>query len=148
MHTPNAPLTVRARAELQKPTALVLAGPQGCGKTILARMLAAERGTFTEARIGQLMHKAHLTRLLSALPQTVVLDDDFELRDVLRDERHRAALKQLIAAPRQVINDRGAMRHVRTPKLIFCTHDVDHMLGDTICERFSVVTLGIERGAA
>lgn len=121
-------------AKIEKGRALVLVGPQGCGKTRLARELAAAEGPYREIDIDDL--ESRFQRWMDTRIKTVIVDG-FPTR--------RAALEQAeryVAADQIEVNRK--MRPVEVmpaPNFIFCTIDAEplkHLKG----RRFRVVHMG------
>lgn len=115
--------------------ALVLTGPQGCGKGLHARALAAKYGTYAEIQPEQLTHRMLLDPVLAREPRTLIVEG------WPGDKRGMATLKLLLTSADVAVNVNGQEgRPVRSPAVVITTDDAD--LPDTADERrFFVVRL-------
>ena len=113
--------------------ALVLCGPQGCGKNTVARTIAAAHGRYTEASDLEVL--GELPAVLRNEPRTVVVDCEGQ---ITRQELARLAV--LVSSPTTRIRApfQAAEREVPTPHFIFCTGDAQPFQGN---RRFHIVRL-------
>lgn len=119
---------------LQRGQALVLVGPQGSGKTKLARSIASKAGNYEEISGG-------LPDIIGALqrqPATLIIDEAEALR---RSEL--TMLKGLITSEKTRVRRpySDELVEVRTPNIIFCTQRRDWLPADSGSRRFHVVEL-------
>lgn len=107
---------------LRKGCATVIAGPEGSGKTTLARELAGAHGSFIETDARVLISPFHLGHALANKPATIIVDE-VPARLITTHETRR-----MIADERVVLHRKGRPEEVvATPQFIFCTRDADEL---------------------
>jgi len=119
---------------ITKGEALVLVGPQGCGKTLLALQIAKQHGTVTEISAAELEDNRQLRELLDREYNTVVVDGLPARQETL------SKIKTLLTS--ESVANRGPYstpRMVKTPNFIFCTGSDQPIPGGDCNRRFRVV---------
>jgi ABC-type cobalamin/Fe3+-siderophores transport system ATPase subunit len=122
MHIATTRHTAHAGHRLQNGRALVITGPQGCGKGALARMIAAAHGPYVEIDAGQFETVRATEAALNTEPAVLVVEG------LPRSEQALTRIKALITSSRTVLPSRhgSPKREIKTPRLIFCAGaDVD-----------------------
>jgi hypothetical protein len=104
--------------KLEKGVALVLVGPQGSGKTMLAKKIAEGYGAYSMCTAFDMISPFQLGAILVTNPKTVIL----ELDETPTSEYLRHYLKPWTASP-TIRVDRPMVPPVllATPHLIICT---------------------------
>lgn len=122
---------------IERGSALVLVGPQGSGKTLLARKLASQLGIFVHVDVSEVEDRKVFKRVLDSVVSTVIVEG------VPKNEATLVHLKALITNgthPR--IRPGKACEIVPAPNFVFCTGDAEplkHLDG----RRFRVVHLDV-----
>lgn len=122
--------------ELKHGQALVITGPQGCGKSTLARKIAEEHGSFIEVDASQLETHQGLNDLLASEPATLIVDgwpDNDDTQDWLNTLIASDAVEvdRLYSAPKMV----------KVPTFIFCTNTAAALPLSATGRRFRVVRM-------
>lgn len=122
--------------ELKRREALFIQGPQGSGKTTLAREIAAKYGRYAVIDHHELMSGPGALRdVLRSKPATVIVEE-FQPNSA---ELNR--VKQLLSAPHFAVDMKGVPPiYVEAPNFIFCTGWKDFLSGEDE-RRFRVITL-------
>lgn len=103
---------------LTKGQALVLVGPQGCGKTTMAERIAKKHGSFIRIDSCELDHA--LAAAISSEPDTVIAEG------LPSNEAALVRVKSLITANEVAIKlPLQKPRMVKAPNFIFCTGSAD-----------------------
>lgn len=121
---------------IEKGRALVLAGPQGCGKTKLACELAAAYGTFVVADARVLQSPFALGNVLAGNHATIIVDDA-PAHLITAHQTKSMVASQSITMHRKMREEQV----VPTPNFIFCTGDADALNLHPHDRRFTVVSL-------
>jgi hypothetical protein len=107
-----------AEYQLTKGQALVIAGPQGSGKTTLARQIAAKNGTYAQICANDLIGGFGLGNALADEPDTLIVDE------VPAHKLADATLKKMLTDGMIECNQKyKPLRTVKTPHLIFCINE-------------------------
>lgn len=111
---------------IEPDTALVISGPQGCGKTVMARRIATSIGPFQEISFQALMNdealKDHLSKDTAAL-----IVDEIDWDAVALKAKTMGRLKDLITSATVRFRPPYGKESISMPmpKLIFTTNDTE-----------------------
>jgi energy-coupling factor transporter ATP-binding protein EcfA2 len=131
---------------LQQGVALVITGPQGCGKSTLARELAEAHtrkhgGNFHQVDAAELETERGFHEVLQTMPRVLIVDG------IPRREEGIANVKNLITNDAVQFRQIGTseLRAVRPPLLIFTTNDIKKARAIAVDGRhFDLFDLGAE----
>jgi len=116
--------------ELKHGKALVIIGPQGCGKSKLAREIAGAHGVFIEIDAADMRSPLMLGAVLAQQPDVLIIDNAQRVSD---------HLEALIANEYVLCQRRGRKSiTVKTPRIIICGLNLDV---DAHSSRFDVVAI-------
>ena len=125
--------------KLTKGVALVLTGKEGCGKSSVARRIAAENGSFIEVGMAKLKGFG-LGKVLNQLPKTVIVES---FTQPTKDELDK--IKAWIANDSIVIDLKGQpQKTVPLPNFIFCSNHSAKLNFGKNNRRFKVINLDFE----
>lgn len=130
--------------KIEKGVALVIVGPQACGKTTLARELAAKLGTFDEIEALHLQdgHANFWRPILQRQPKTLIVDG------LPTTPEATALAKQMLTSATCVIaNGKSGPVEVPSPNLVFTTSD-EAAAAAFFGRRYRVVDIGKNAHAA
>lgn len=121
--------------QLKHGQALVITGPQGSGKTSLAREIAAAHGAFAEIDATRLNTDLGLAEAMQSAPKTLIVNGIPKMS--------AAAIKELIASKTVRVNRKfQTPKEVATPNFIFCSGHADPMPIGEGDRRFHVIHVG------
>lgn len=117
--------------------ALVIVGPQGSGKSMMARAIASAYGRYSEVDINEIKTKRGLDEVLFSEPATVIVDGFFATSEL----GAWLSTKSVLASEKLAVKHYAATKEVKTPNFIFCTNDADFLPDPSGTRRFSVIVL-------
>ena len=113
--------------------ALIITGPQGCGKTLLAIEVAKRHGSFIEVDAHELDLKHGVDGASESGHKTIICDGFPSRMETLQ------RIKQMLTQPTVTINRKyQEPKAIKPPKFIFCTGSHEPIPND---QRFAVVKL-------
>lgn len=123
--------------QLTRGCALVLTGPQGCGKTTTARKIAEAHGSYREIEAMDLDSPFGLGSALDNQPNTLIIEG----APASEETMHR--VKAMLTSDTAIAERKGMEpKQVKAPNFIFCTGYADPLPIDSNDRRFRVVRLG------
>lgn len=126
--------------KLKKGKALVICGPQGSGKTLLAEVIAKKHGTYKVVGAGMLCDRFSAS-IFTDNPDTVIVDE------FIATEESLAVVMPLIKNEKVLVHQQcKSPMEANTPNFIFVTGDKDSIPLDVSERRFMVVEVEPTKG--
>jgi len=118
---------------LKKGHAIIITGPEGCGKTSLAKVIAESCGSYAMVQMTDIFMSSFPDH--NALKKDTVIVDDFNPNFI-------ASAKNLISVDTIHVNRKCRdPEQVATPNFIFCTGSLDALKLDMDDRRFTVINM-------
>lgn len=122
--------------KLKHGQAMVITGPQGWGKTTLARKIAAQHGTFAEIGVHELETYFGLGNALASEPDTLVVEGFPTNAETI------AKIKSALACSTVICHwKHQEPKAMKTPNFIFCSIDENPLHLDAQDRRFVIIKL-------
>lgn len=119
--------------KLKKGKALIICGPQGSGKTLLAEVIAKKHGTYKVVDASMLRDRFNAS-IFTDNPDTVIVDE------FVATEKNLEAIMPLIKNEKVIVHEKyKSPIEASTPNFIFVTGDKDALPLDVSERRFMVV---------
>ena len=130
-----APMSAHPLYQFKKGQALVIVGPQGTGKTVLARKIAGEHGKYQEIETGPTFDFC-LRDALNAKVSVLIIDGYLAQKEM-------SVVKQLITNPQHTFRKpfSDAVITAPSPLVIICVQDLSWLPLDS--RRFDVIDLSM-----
>lgn len=118
--------------QLKRGQALVIIGPQGCGKSTLARQIASTHGMYEEMSAEDFDAPFGLSPILKKEPKTLIIDGE---------PRNVKLLKKMIVNDQVQVNIRYQVpKVISTMNLIICSEQLHWIKSNN--RRFFVLNMG------
>jgi len=117
--------------------ALIIRGPQGSGKSTIAREIAKARGPYVETTLADIDSPFELGRLMAHDPATIIVDEVGCFSRFL--DRAREKLKDIVRSHELEVHRRGQNpRTVASPNIIILSSSSDPVPSEPGARRFMV----------
>lgn len=123
--------------KLKRGQALVITGPQGREKNLLARQIAAHHGTFTEIDAHEIETPFGIGRALTTNPETLIVDGFPEKKETI-DKIKAWITGGVIVCQRKYQESLP----IDSPNIIFLSGDADSLQLTEQDKQFAVISLG------